>query len=154
MAVRWSTGLRNTVLKAGGKSLADTLLNGVIRGFTGTQPANGDAAETGTFLIEWTLGAGAFTPGNVLNGLEFELATDGILYKKVGEIWRGVGVAAGVIGWARFYSNAMVAGISTTSERFDMAVATVGSDMNIPNTTVTIGGSITLDSGIVTFPVA
>lgn len=59
MTVRLSTGLRN-FLNSGG-SLKQALNNGRIEVYTGTQPANGDAAVSGTLLCTFTKSSGAFT---------------------------------------------------------------------------------------------
>lgn len=149
---RWSTGLRNRVLRAGGKSVADTLANGVIRIYSGSQPASADAVETGTLLAVITLNSGAFAAGVATNGINFGTAADGVVSKAVGEVWSGLGIAAGTMGWYRHYANAYVTGASTTAERYDGSIGTSGTDLVFANLNVSIGGLVRIDEGTITFP--
>ena len=59
MALRFSTGLRQDVAAAYGWRHA--LANGRLRIYSGTQPADADAATTGTLLITFTLSGGSYT---------------------------------------------------------------------------------------------
>lgn len=59
MAVRISTALRNFILQHG--SLKSALQNGEIRVYSGSQPANADAAPSGTLLCTYTTGSAART---------------------------------------------------------------------------------------------
>lgn len=156
MAERFSTGFRNEFLKAGGKSYADALANGVIEIYSGTQPASADDTEvgSGTLLLTVTLNSGAFTPGSPTNGLNLDAAVDGVLSKAAAEVWSGVGVADGVAGWFRFYDNSMVKGASTTAIRIDGAIATSGAEIVMANTTITTAGTSTLDTFNITAPAA
>jgi hypothetical protein len=153
---KFSSGFANTLLKAGGKSAADILANGVIRGFGGSLPANADAAESGSHLIEYTLSSASFTPGNATNGLEFDVATLNVLAKKAGETWSGVGTAAAGTGTimthAIFYSNARVTGASTSSERWLFDVGTSGATMILGSTNIIQSVTSTIDNGSMTLP--
>ena len=156
MAVkRYSTGYRNSLGEAGGKSHADILANGIMALFGGTIPASADDAEGATPLILITLSSGAFTAGVSTNGINFDVCTAGVLYKKVGEIWSGVGTSEaaspGVVAtWGRFYSNAYVTGASTTSERVDFDVATSGATLNLGNTLILENATTTVDNASLT----
>lgn len=152
MAERLSTGLRNEVLKAGGKSLADALANGVIHIYSGVQPVDSNAAETGTLLGIISLASGAFTPGAPTNGINLAVAANGIVSKAVAEVWSGVAVADGIAGWFRHYDNDVNTGESTTAIRYDGAIATSGSEIQMANTRLTTGGTTTIDSYGVTLP--
>lgn len=154
MAERFSTGLRNNVLRSGGDSFADTLANGIFRVFTGSQPATADAVETGTLLGSFTIENGAFTPGIATNGINFDVSTGGVLAKKTTETWRCVTVAAGTAGWGRFYANDMATGASTTAKRFDISISVTGGagDVQFANVTWGSGATVTLDSFTVNFP--
>lgn len=153
MAERFSTGLRNQVLKAGGDSYADALLDGIIYLFTGSQPSSADATEgTATNLVKITLASGAFVSGVATNGIELELAVLGVLSKKVAEVWSGVNLADGVIGWGRFYANTVVQGESTTAIRMDFAVSQSGAELSAGNTTVVTGGTTTISTFTITLP--
>lgn len=59
MALRFSTALRDGI--NGRAALAQLLMGGEIRLFTGAQPSSADDAETGTLLCTYTLSAGART---------------------------------------------------------------------------------------------
>ena len=155
MATRhFSTGFLNEIAKAGGHSIADTLANCVIGFFDGSMPANADATEgTANLLLLVTLVSGAFTGGVSTNGLNFDVATAGILYKKVGEVWSGVGRAAASTGttttWCRIYGNAYTTGASTTAKRIDLDVGSgisSGASVSLGSTTIVQGATITLDN--------
>lgn len=153
MAERFSTGLRNEVAKAAGSSYADALSDGIIYLFSGSQPATADATEgTAINLVKITLASGAFTPGAPTNGINLDVATLGVLAKAVAEVWSGENIAAGVIGWGRFYANDVVQGESTTAVRFDFAVSQSGAELDAGNTTVVIGGTTTLSTFTLTLP--
>jgi len=144
MAERLSTGFRNAVLQTG--SVKSVMANGIIEIYSGTQPTDANSAETGTLLCTITLSGGAFTPGSATNGINFGTATDGVLSKDAGETWSGSGVADGNAGWFRFYDNDVTKGASTTGIRFDGAIATSGAELNMANTNITTGGSVTIDN--------
>ena len=71
MAIRISTGLADALAGggAGDGSLKDILANAVAAVYSGSQPVNADAAETGTLLGYITKDGGSFTPGSATNGL-------------------------------------------------------------------------------------
>jgi len=150
--IKYSTGFRNENLKAGGKSKADILANGCIHLFGGSMPTNADSTEGSSPLVIITLASGAFTFGNTANGIEFDVAANGILAQKSGEVWSGVGLVAGTITWGRFYGNAGPAGASTTAFRLDFDVNTSGAALNMGNTTVSVGGTVTINSPTLTDP--
>lgn len=149
MTIRLSTQLRTNL--AGATGFAASFANGVIEIYTGTQPANADAAVTGTLLGTMTLASGAFTPGVATNGLTFAAAANGAVSKS--GTWSFVGIAAGTAGWFRFKANAVDAGgVSTAAIRMDGSCATSGADLNISNITVAIGAPNTCDSFVYTQP--
>ena len=152
MAERLSTGLRNGILKSTGESLADILADGIIKIFTGTQPATADAVETAgsTLLVTITLSSGAFTPGSPTNGINLDVAASGAVSKDTGETWSGTAVADGQAGWFRFYDNDAVTGASTTEVRMDGAVSTSGAEINMSNTNIVTSGTVTIDGFVVT----
>lgn len=149
MSLKFSTGLKNQMLNAirGAVDATYSLEHGVIYVYSGTQPASADAAVTGTLLLKITVSSGAFSFGSATNGLDFDASAAGVLSKAAGEVWSGVGIAAGTAGWARFMGNATDdLGISTTLPRIDGRVATSGAEYNLSNTSVAVGAIITLDS--------
>lgn len=152
MAERFSTGLRNAILKASGTSLADTLADGIIDIYSGPQPADADTAESGTKLMRITLASGAFVSGVSTNGINLDVAALGVVAKAVAEVWSGVNLADGVMGWGRFYANTVVTGASTTAPRMDFAISTSGAEVDAGNTTVVTGGTSTISTFTVTQP--
>lgn len=125
----------------GGGSIKDILRNGVLVLYTGTRPSDADQAETGTKLVELTLDSGGFVAGVSANGLNLGHMDNTTLKRAIDpetgvtEIWRGLGLADGSAGWARWYSNEYVTGASTDAVRMDGVVATSGADVNMPNGT-------------------
>lgn len=144
MALRFSTGLRNGILNATG--IKEALADGVIRIFTGAQPATADSAVSGTLLLEVTVNGGAFVHGTATNGLEFDAPADGVLSKAAAETWRGSGLATGTAGWFRFCANPVDSGgSSTTLARIDGSVARTGGDLNLSNISIVTGVPNTID---------
>jgi hypothetical protein len=139
---------------ARGGSFSDLFRQGVMRIYSGTQPATADAAETGTLLCTISQSSAAFTKDVFANGLRLGAVASGVLAKEAGDVWSGVGVAAGTAGWFRFYDNSLTTGESTSAIRFDGAVATSGSQCNMANTAVTVGGTSTVDTVALTLPAA
>lgn len=148
MAEKFSTGDVQAVATA----LRTTYANGVLGIFGGaSQPADSDAAETGTLLCLVTLASGAFVAGQAANGLEFDAPVDGVLSKAVAETWSGVGLAAAGTGtaatWCRFYANAYVTGASTTAARFDGAISNQSSaELQLSVTTIVSGSPVEITS--------
>ena len=154
MALKFSTGLKNQLVSAikGAVTATASLEHGVARLYTGSQPANADAAATGTLLIQFTVGSGAFTAGVATNGLDFDVA-DGVITKSSSEVWSGVGLADGTAGYIRFCGNATDAGgVSTTLPRIDCRVSTSGAECNLSNLNIVTGATTTIDSFSAAFP--
>jgi hypothetical protein len=126
--------------------------NGIIDIYSGSQPATADAAETGTKLARITLASGAFTPGVGTNGLNFDTAADGSIAIDSGEVWSGVGLAAGTAGWFRFYANDVVSGASTVAVRFDGVCGVGTGELRLSSLTVAVGATISVDSATITQP--
>ena len=142
---------------ARGGSLIDQFRNATMKIYTGSQPATADTAETGSELIPITLASGDFVGGADDNGINFGqvLAADlgmgfGYATGLVEEVWSGVATATGTAGWFRIYDNAATGGADDRC--IDGAIATSGSQMNMANTSITLGGTTTIDS--VSIPMA
>jgi len=146
MLIRESTGLVNTRIKSGGMSLADALADGTIYIQSGTMPATADLAVTGDTLCKITLGSGAFVSGAPTNGINLDVATNGKVYKAVGETWSGLNLLTGTCGYGVFFANTVDATGSTTAVRLYFDIATSGAFLNMPG-----GTSVTINE---LFPVA
>jgi hypothetical protein len=68
MAVKLSTGLRNALLS--GQELRKIFEDCVIKLYTGTAPATGDDAATGTLLVTYSKASGTVSPGEVSKAKE------------------------------------------------------------------------------------
>lgn len=140
---------------AKGGSLRDILQNGIIEIRSGTQPANADAAATGTLLGTITVGSGAFTPGTETNGLEFGTASSGEISKASGETWSFAAIATGTAGHFRFKHNATDDDSADTGfiyPRIDGSISTSGGDFNMTTTSITDTYTYTVNSFKFTLP--
>lgn len=140
------------IVGSNGGSLKDIMQDGIIHIYSGSQPANADAAETGTKLVEITVSSGAFVPEAADNGLEFKKEISGVLSKNSLETWSGVAIATGTAGWFRFYDNNEDTGADATACRFDGTVGTSGSQLVVSSTSIVSGATVTVDSFDITLP--
>ena len=100
-----------------------------------------------------TAGAATFSGGVDASGLAFDTAAAGVLAKATGEVWSGIGLAAGTMGWARFKGNPTDSdGVSTTLMRMDGSVANSGVDFLAANVAVTVNAPSTIDTFTFTLP--
>ena len=156
MAVRLSTGAVNALAGggAGDGSFVDVFANAVIAVYTGTQPANADAAESGTLLGLITVDGGAFTGGIATNGLNWEAAVAGVSGKPNDEEWAIIPDASGTAGWARLYNNAMTTGASTTAVRIDMACGVGAGELRMSTTSLVVDVKSVVNTLNVTIPMS
>ena len=133
--------------------LKDILRNGVLRIYSGSQPATADAATTGTLLLEFTESGGVFVHGAAANGLNWGDAVLGVIDKAAGETWKATGLADGTAGWFRFSANpADIGAISTSLARVDGSVGTSGTDMLVVSTAITTSDIYFMNSSTFTDP--
>ena len=135
-----------------GGSIADLMRCGVLRIFSGSQPADADTTENGDVLVEITLSSGAFTPGTITSGLLMEDSGDGVIGIRSGDTWSGAASATGTAGWFRFYDNTRTTGASTSAVRFDGTAGTSGTQLILSSTSITALATVTLDSIAFTMP--
>lgn len=133
------------------KTMKDILKNNVIRVYSGSPPADADAAEVGVLLLKMTLASGAMTPGAPTNGNNFDAITDGVLSKD-SNACSGVGLANGVAGYWRCYDNGEITGASTASKRCEGLCGVSGTTFIMSSTSVVTGATITLDTFNITQP--
>jgi hypothetical protein len=113
MSLRLSTAARNALITSSG--LQSLFTRGVIKIYTGTQPASADSAPTGTHIATITTDGITFIHGEPYGGLEFTLTAPGRLDKKTGATWRLRGVGSGTAGWFRLYRNSYDPNTTSTS---------------------------------------
>ena len=142
MAIRFSTGLKDAILGTSG--MKGSLDTGAIYIYTGAQPTTADTGSSGTLLGTVTVSAGAL-PGAEIS---FDAPSSGVLSKAAAEAWQFTGVADGTAGWFRYVgdpTNDDGTTTSTTYARMDGSIARTGGDMNLSNTSITIGAPNTVD---------
>lgn len=147
MAVRLSTGTVNALGGggAGDGSFKDVFVNAVIAVYTGLQPENANAAETGTLVGYITKDAGPFVPSEATNGLNWDAAVEGVNAKPAAEEWSIVPLIDATAGWARVYDNAMVTGLSTVAKRFDLTCGVGVGELRWSTTQFKAGVKMRLD---------
>lgn len=149
MTIRLSTGLRNKILDGGsGGGIKNALNLAKVNIYSGAQPANADAAATGTLLGTATVNGGG-------TGGTWDAAVAGVISKAAAEVWRFTGLADGIAGWFRVYPNgATPANASSSEARFDGSISTSGGDLNLSNINVVTNVVNTLDTVQVELPAA
>ena len=157
MTVLYSTGCITKLLGAatatgsvvtvpGANGLKGLLDNGVIRVYSGAQPASADAAPTGTLLGSITKDGASYTEGVVTNGLVLA-APSGRSVSKSSDVWKLTGVASGTAGYGRYQSLAVDDdSVSTTLVRVDFSIGITSGDMRVTSVTTSIGSTATVDS--------
>ena len=139
MAFRLSTGLRNAILDNG---LNGRFNSGTLEIRSGSQPANADAAPTGTLLASISLPADCFAA-----------AASGAIAKS--GTWQDASAdATGTAGWFRFRTSTDGGGSSTTDERMDGAITATGGggDMEFDSTAIVAAGTVTINTATITQP--
>lgn len=142
MTLRLSTGLRNKVLDSG---LADAFdSTGRVNVYTGSQPAAGDTAASGTLLATLTLASDAVTAGASSGTMTFATITSDTSAD-----------ATGTAGWARMYRTGDTApgsAAGTSDRRLDFSVGTSGADINFDSVSFVAGGTVAISSLTITLP--
>ena len=129
MTIRFAVASRDAALTAA----LGNLDAGTIKIYSGSQPANGDTAESGTLLATFTLPTGAYAvSGGVAT---FDMDPD----------LTATAAATGTAGWARVER-------SDGTNVFDGSVGSSGADFTLSSTTLTAGQAVNLTSGTITDP--
>jgi len=138
MTIRLSVAARNAAANAVA-DLADAGAgSGLLRIYTGSQPASADLAATGTLLAAFTL-----------NDPAFGSAGSGTATLSVAPTLSTTGLAAGDAGWFRLLD-------STAATVLDGSVTAAGGggDLIISTITVSVGLTLQLTAGTLTMPAA
>lgn len=154
MAVRVSTGFAAAIL--GPTSFASIFNNGVIKVYSGAQPASADLAPTGTLLGAITLDGGPWVAGSPTNGLQFDLGGR-YAVKPLSDVWILEGSNTGVAGWFRLLPNALDDEVTNiTAPRIDGAIGLAGGSgdyqIYLGSTNITPTTSTTLASWYYAIP--
>jgi len=151
MSILYSTGciaglFGEQGVDAGANGLRGLMKAGVIRVYSGAQPASANDAPTGTLLGSITKDGGAFVEGVATNGLTLG-APVGRTVSKSTDVWKFTGVAAGTMGWFRFQANAADNDSSSTVlVRIDGSIGITSGDMRVTSVTSAIGSTATVDT--------
>lgn len=113
---------------------------GLLRILSGSAPASGDAAETGTLGISWTMNATAFGAPSA--------ATPTVT--TAGSISNVNASASITAGYGRLVESADTFGLSTTLRRMMFSVGTSGADMNFNTLSISSGGACSVTSLTIT----
>lgn len=132
MASRLSDEVRNLACDAVVDSL-DAGATPTIKIYTGSQPADADDAASGTLLVTINLDGTA----------AFGAASGGAASLDVSPAISGVASASGTAGWFR-------AADSTDTNRIDGDVGEGSGTLNLDNTDITSGQTVTITSWTVT----
>jgi len=130
MAKRANTAIKNSTTD----NLAANFNAGKLRIYTGTQPASGDDAASGTLIVEITLPNPAF--GAASNGVASKAGT-----------WQANASGAGtnVAGWARMLNSALDKNID-----YSVTITGSGGDMELQNTSIANGQQVTVTTATLT----
>jgi hypothetical protein len=134
VATRISTAAQNAAANAITALVDAGPAAGTVQVRTGAQPASANDPATGTLLATFTLEDPAF--GAAVAGVATFDATP---------ILTTTGVAAGTAGWFRMLD-------STGAVVLDGAVGTVGQQLNLNTTSISIGLTVEITSGTLTMP--
>lgn len=130
MAERINTAARNRQAD----SVGDDFNSGTLKMYTGSQPASGDDAPTGTLLVTINLPADAMAA-----------AASGVAAKS--GTWSGVAVADGTAGWFRIAN-------SGATRNYDGSVTATagGGDIELDDVSILTGQTVLISTFTVTQP--
>ena len=130
MAIKYDTTTRNNMLDALTTRVGTS---GRLRIYNGTRPANvGTAITSQTMLAELTCNATAFAAA----------ASGGVLTANA--ISNGTAAATGTASWFRLFQS------NGTTAIMDGDVSTAGADLNLNNTSIATGQTVSVSSFTVT----
>ena len=130
MAIKQTTAVRNAQLDA---LNTQTGTSAKLRIYNGTRPANANTAITSqTMLVELTCNATAFAAA----------ASGGVLTANA--ISNGTAAATGTASWFRLWQS------NGTTPIMDGDVSTAGADLNLNNTSIATGQTVSVSSFTVT----
>lgn len=143
MATRISTAARTAAAGAVAALVDGGSGAGVIRIYTGTQPAGPGSAATGTLLASLTL-----------NDPAFGAAVSGVATLDVDPALTATAVADGTAGWFRLLDSTEAAGSGLGIVDGAVTATGGGGQLTLATTTVTTGLQVAVTSGTITMPAA
>jgi hypothetical protein len=135
-----------------GGSFVEVFRNAVGAFYTGNQPANGDAIETGTLLGYLTRDGLPFSAGQPANGLNWNDSINGESIKPGAENWICNPIANGNVGYLRLYNNDFVTGESNSAIRVDLACGVGTGELRFTSLVFAVGVPVPCNglTGVVT----
>lgn len=130
MSVQYSTTVRNGIVDAIESNIGTAPK---LRFYTGAAPANCAAAATGTLLVEMALPSDWMN--NSSGGAKTQLGT-----------WQANATAAGTAGHYRIYDTAG----TTCHEQGTLTLTSGGGDMELDNTNIASGQTVTVTTKTIT----
>jgi hypothetical protein len=143
MATRISTAARTAAAGAVAALVDAGSAAGVIRIYTGTQPAGPGSAATGTLLASVTL-----------NDPAFGAASAGVATLDVDPALTGTAVADGTAGWFRLLDSTEAGSTGLGIVDGTVTATGGGGQLTLATTTVTTGLQVQITSGAITMPAA
>ena len=141
MTVRISTAARNAAAGAIAALVDGGSSAGVIRVYTGSQPATPATTATGTLLLEFPLSDPAFgSPAT------------GVVTLDVSPAVEDEGIAAGTAGWFRILDSTEAAGTGLGIVDGSVSASGGGGDLILSTTTVSVGLDVSITSFAITMP--
>lgn len=138
---RISTAARNAMCDAAVDLIDGGSGAGVLRIYTGSQPATPATAPSGTLLAEFTLSDPAFGA-----------AATGVATLDVTPALTDTGLAAGTAGWARLCDSTEAAGTGLGIIDTDVTATGGGGGIELATTTISVGATVEITGGTVTMP--
>lgn len=140
MPVRLNTATRDAMANAATAQIDSGAGPGVLRIYSGAQPAGPGTAPSGTLLAEFTLSDPSFAASS--GGSAALDITPAVTDATANN--------SGTAGYARFLTSTEAAG--TGLGVIDGGVGTSGEMVNLDSTTITAGQPVTISSGSITQP--
>ena len=129
---KFSTGFRNALIDGG--DVTNMFSGGELHVYSGTQPADSDAAEAGTKLATIVLPTPAFAAS----------ASAGSIAKS--GVWSASVDIGGTAAWFRVYDSAVTLGAVPTAVRMDGTVGTSAADLILNTVTLVALDPLTVDT--------
>ena len=139
MALTLNGPVRDAIANTG----LDPVFNGGrLRIYSGAKPATANLAPTGTLLADMTLPADAFSAASGGSGQIAKLG-----------VWEDISAdAAGTAGWFRLSASGDTLVLDAAFARIDGTVAATGADLNLNNTSIAAGQTVTINTFTLTVP--
>lgn len=141
MALRISTPARNAACDAVVDLVDGGAGPGVIRVYTGAQPATPATSPSGTLLAEFTLSDPAFGS-----------AATGVAALDVTPALTDTGITNGTAGWFRILDSTEAAGTGLGVIDGSVTATGGGGQLELNTTTISTGVNVEVTSGTVTMP--